>query len=166
METTRPALTRHRPADRLLRRTLAANALVSATWGLAVAVGAPWIAPLVGVPTAATVAVGTATVGVAVLFHAFSRRPVLRRGEGLLAAVGDTVFGAALVVLALTLPDATDVGRWLVGLSGAVVLDLAALEIVGLRRLSARRAARGGTTARQPAVAASRSPQRGQNLAS
>lgn len=121
--------------DTLLRRTLRANAAISLPWGVVAALGAGLLAEPLGTPVAPTVAMGVVAIGAALLFGSFARREHLRPFEGWLAAVGDLTFGAVLVVAAVAHPDLTTLGRWLVGLSGAAVVDLGLVETVGTRRL-------------------------------
>ena len=122
--------------DHLLRTTLRANAAISATWGTVAVLGAGVLADPLGVPAAASVAVGLVAIVAAGLFHTFAGREVLAPAEGWLATVGDALFGGTLVAAALLAPDVTTLGRWVVGISGAAVLDLAVLEFVGTRRLA------------------------------
>lgn len=124
------------PDDRLLRRVFSANAAISLPWGLAVALGAPWLADPLGLPLVPTIAAGVIAVVAAVLFRRFGTRAVLRPGEGWFAAGADAAFGLGLVAVALALPEVTTLGRWLVGLSGVAVVDLAVLEAAATRRLT------------------------------
>lgn len=131
--------------DRLLRTALTVNVALSAPWGLVAVFGAPLLAEPLGVPVAGTQVVGAVAVLAAALFWHFRSRPSLRPAEGWIAAVGDGIFGLALLVVALAAPEVTTIGRWVVGLSGVLVLDLAVAEFVGVRRLARGHAA--GATA-------------------
>lgn len=122
--------------DRLLRTTLTANAAISGPWGAVALAGAPVLAEPLGVPMTGSMAVGAVALLAAVMFWRFRSRPVLRPAEGWLATLGDAVFGVALLAVALTLPEITTIGRWVVAGSGLAVLDLAALELAGVRRLT------------------------------
>lgn len=138
-------------ADRLLRTTLTVNAEISLVWGLVAVVGAWALADLLGVPPLASVFVGAVTLVAAGLFWRFRSRDELRALEGWIAAIGDVLFGAALIVAAIAAQDPTVIGRWIIGLSGVAVLALGILEIVGVRRL-----ARPSSAARRIVQSASR----------
>lgn len=125
------------PNDRLLRTTLVSNAAISVAWGLTAAAGAPLLDAPLGIPAPVLVTVGLATVVAGALFAVFGRRESLRPAEGRLAAIGDAVFGLGLVLAAVFAPDFTTLGRWVVGMSGALVLDIALVEHLGVRRLTA-----------------------------
>lgn len=144
--------TPHRPADHLLRTTLAANAEISAAWGLIALVGGPALAGPLGIPAAASMAVGAVSLVAAGLFWRFRSRSTLRPAEGWVAAVGDLLFGAGLVIAAVAVPEMTTLGRWLVAISGVAVVDLGVLEVMGTRRLATPAAGTTGSAARSSAA--------------
>lgn len=123
-------------SDRLLRTILRTNAAISLPWGIVVALGAGLLTEPLGVPVVPTVGMGVIAIAAGLLFATFARRDRLRTAEGWLATAGDLAFGTVLVVVAVSDPGLTTLGRWLVGISGAAVIDLGLLEAVGTRRLA------------------------------
>lgn len=139
--------------DRLLRSTLTANALLSGAAGvLLVALAAVLDEPL-GITTPALLVVGVGLVPWAVsLWWARSRETLLRR-EVLTAIVGDTAWVVGSVVVVVLAPAGlTALGQWVVGVTALAVGDLAVLQAVGLRRLSATGRVRPAPTGRRPAA--------------
>lgn len=122
--------------DHLLRTTLTINCWISTAWGLAATAGAGVLAGRLGLPTVAIATAGLVTLAAAALFWRFRSRDDLRALDGWVATLGDAVFGIGLLVVAVVAPEVTELGRWVVGVSGLAVLDLAVVEWIGLRRLT------------------------------
>lgn len=123
--------------ERLLRRTLTANAGFSLLSAVVMIVAAGPLARLLGpaVPTWLVAAIGLAIVPFAVGVWWAARRTVLRRAEVMVIFAMDLAWVAVSAVLLLALPELLSVtGRWLVGLVALVVADFAVLEYLGMRR--------------------------------
>lgn len=134
--------------ERLLRRTLTANALFSFASGATLLVGAPWLAPRLGPPVAALVAVGASLLPFAWRVAVAARRRALDPRE-VTAIVGLDVAWVIGTVAALAsgrLP-LSSAGVWTtIGIAEVVAL-FAALQTVGLARggAGARRSRRAPT---------------------
>lgn len=135
--TTLPsaAATRTHDPERLLRAVLTVNAEASLIWGVSATLGATALAEPLGVPAPASVAVGMVAAVASVLFWRFRSRDELRVSEAWVAVLGDAVFGGGLVLAAFLAPEMTMLGRWVVAVSGLFVVDMAVLELFGVRRL-------------------------------
>lgn len=122
-------------AARWLRATLTLNAIVTAAWAVAVIAWSGTLEASLSIPAAACVAVGLVSLVAAVAFAWFRARPEPRAEHGSLAGVGDVLFGLALLIAAVAAPDVSTTGRWLIGLSGLVVLDVGVVELWLTRRM-------------------------------
>ena len=120
----------------LLQYALKANSLFSAVSGLVLALGASWLAPVIGVgPGWLYRAIG---VGLALnalgLWHNASRAEI-NLTEVWWAVVMDWLWvigSGALVVLA---PTITTAGVWIVLIVALIVADFAVLQGLGIRKL-------------------------------
>ena len=127
----------HADQTRFLRNALMLDGVVSGLGGaLLLAVPGP-IATLIGVSSAAVVAgVGVALIVYGLGLWTNARRPVPRRGEVALTLALNAAWlvGTAVVIEAGGL---TRLGNWILLLVGDAVLTVLALEIVGLRKMTA-----------------------------
>lgn len=125
-----------------LRRALMADGIVSGLSGLPLVAAPSLIASWIGLRSAVVVAmVGVSLViyGLALVRHA--RRETLRRAEAALTIALNVAWlvGTVVVVVAGWLNRE---GNWALILVGDVVLVFAALEAIGLRKMSALEAAK------------------------
>lgn len=124
------------PADRFLRRTLAANAVFSAASGLAMLAAPGALASWLGLDAPWIVAV----VGAGLLLFVVdlvrnARREVLDPVRVSVIATADVAWVLGTVVLLVVMPDAlSTAGKWAAVAVGDVVAVFAALQIYGLRR--------------------------------
>lgn len=127
--------------DALLRHTLRANALFSATAGLVMLVAAAPLADWLGVPSAIYLVV----IGVGLLVFAYdlftnARRPKLHRGRVRQAIVMDALWVVGSIALLVSLGGLfTTVGWWAIVVVADIVALFAIVQALGLRRSQRQR---------------------------
>lgn len=120
----------------LLRAAMVENGLFSGLSGLAVAVGSPALDVWLGVNQWLLLGVGIGLLSYAALLLVASRRAGLLRPVGQLSVAGDLLWVAGAAGL-ISLGDVlTGRGNLTLALVTAVVLALAAMQWLGLRRLT------------------------------
>ncbi len=124
--------------DAILRRVLQANAAFSLASGLALVLAAGPLAGFSGIEPIVLRAVGIGLLPWAAFVFHTSRRAALRRREVLVVIAGDLAWVAGTIILALAAFSAfTVAGLITLLVLGAIVADLAAAQIIGLRRMGA-----------------------------
>jgi hypothetical protein len=123
------------PRLRLLRATLAVNAISSGLTGLVLALAAVPLAPLVGLAGPLPLVVfGVALVVFALRVWAARREPMSLTRAGVILAL-DVAYVIASVVFLLDGPGVlSPLGRLLVAIMADIVAVFAAFEYAGLRR--------------------------------
>jgi hypothetical protein len=123
-----------RPAS-FLRTALLADAAISGTTGLLLAIGAGWLEPLLAVPVSLARWAGLALLPYAALLFALARSESVTRSSVLAVIVGNALWSLAsvgLVVSGAIAPNA--LGTAFVVAQAVVVAAFAEAQLVGLRR--------------------------------
>src|SRR5262245_17746563 len=120
----------------LLRRAMQADALVSGTSGVLLALLPGPFSGLVGLSQPLVlVFVGTGLVGYALWLIYCTRGPGVNLWAGRVTIALNAAWVAGTVVLLLARPDLFNtLGQWLVGFVALVVTDFALVQYLGLRR--------------------------------
>lgn len=125
-----------RQPDRLLRTTLAVNALSSGAMGAAMAVAATPLSDLFGIPSPILLAVGIGLVPFAMGVWRLRRRPDLWPSKVRTAIVADMAWVVASIAALAVGSGLTTLGAWVVGLVAMTVATYALFQWLGLRRLA------------------------------
>lgn len=119
----------------LLRRVFQADSLICLLSGGVMAAGAGQLAPLLGIPAAALVAIGLFLVIYGGLLGFAASRPAIGRRAAWAAIVLDALWVVdSVVLLAGGWLPLTPVGWWLVVAQAVAVAGIAELKYLGLRR--------------------------------
>ena len=120
----------------LLRYALRANSLFSTTSGLALTLGGPWFASVVGVgPGWLYRAIGVGLVLYGIGLWSNANRSEINLTEVRWALAMDWLWVIGSVAVVLLAPAINEAGVWIVGIVGVVVADFAVVQWLGMRRV-------------------------------
>jgi hypothetical protein len=130
-----------RPADRLLRLALRANAAFSGICGITALLAAGALAASLGIADERLLPVqGVSLVGFSGLLAWLSARPSIRPGLALAIVVMDVLWVATTAVPLLLSGWLTPVGTEVMLVIATIVLGFAAIQYAGLRQMRAHTA--------------------------